>query len=182
MQKIPGCTSDDINRVYNPLIETSCRAAADNMARNANAGPVLKTNAECQNEIVKCMSARCGANWTDCTDNSAFDQRWSTCLINARCDSATDTASMKTELNAMRTDYFARIDARITSNAATRKSERENRVRTTKTSCENGSAKRNCITNICGNLPNKCANNHASENQMATNLCKFIDIACEQIK
>jgi len=183
LRLLPGCTPRDIVQNYYSLIENSCRGVADNLSRANRTGPVRMSDAECENNLTSCIDERCGNNWSGCEEQSQFDNHWSVCLVNSRCDTATNTAAFRTSINDVRLLFFNTFDEAIAR--AIRNSDADNaeRINSVRTGCAQGVIMDQCIGAQCLNMPNRCnGHDRESERNIARNMCAFVDIACRSVR
>ncbi len=186
IKKLPGCTADDITDVYDVLIEQSCRAAgisAEFASLRATAAKT-KSRASCNTDIRACVVAdkNCGADFSACEQNADFDKFFSACSVQATgCDEF--ISSIRTDLLAARDTAIKNADVLIANIVASYQSEREKKLNAVQASCKSNSGRENCIKTVCErSMANKCAAGFESEKSMATQLCKFYDLACNVLK
>jgi hypothetical protein len=57
LEKVSGCTTDDVSDIYDELISKSCQAAGitDSMASLAKKANTAKTQTSCSNDITNCI-------------------------------------------------------------------------------------------------------------------------------
>ncbi len=186
IKRVDGCNVENVSDAYDKLIEQSCRAAGISASMAALRADAAKpvSRATCKTDILSCMVAdtRCAADWRNCAENSDFDGFFATCSVDATgCDE--HIADLRTELLASRDNAITNADAALTSIVQSYQDARARRLTTTKTDCENNAMREACIATICANnMANKCAAGHESEKSMATQLCKFYDLACNILK
>ena len=204
LQKVSGCTTDDVTDNYDTLIEQSCKAAGisaemDNLVKKAN---TTKTQTSCTTEISACVVdvKRCTAGYKNCESDTDFDKYFSECSIAATgCDSF--LKSIRSNLIASRNTAFKNAKTLLQNIVATYQSMREQKLTTTRKDCADNSAKERCIANVCSNnMRYKCGLDASVlctgnekynckrledinyETSVAEQLCKFYDIACERLK
>lgn len=185
IKKVAGCTADNVNETYDSLIEQSCRAAGISikMAQTLESADKKKSKTACQSEIVNCVISdkNCTANYRNCSDNSTFAKIFSTCAVSVTgCDEY--LSAIRTDLASARDTANKNANAILAKIVATYKSARNKKLASVKSGCEDNSARQSCIATVCANnMPNRCATGYESEKSMATQLCKFYDIACATI-
>ena len=185
LKKISGCTADDVENVYDTLIEQSCKAAGVNaqMATLQAAARKKKTSTSCKTDVTACLvaDARCTGDYRQCKTDADFDKFFSECSVAATgCDAF--LKSIRTDLIAARDAAVKNADAAITQIVTAYQTARTRRLDAIKTACKQNSGREQCIETVCErNMPNKCATGYESEKSMATQLCKFYDIACATV-
>ena len=186
LEKVKGCTPDDVTDNYDSLIEQSCTAAgiaADfaNLAEQANE---KKTQASCSADISLCITdaKRCASGYKNCESEADFDKYFSQCSVEATgCDEF--LSAIRTNLMSSRESAFANADKVLQGIISSYKTAREKRLAEAQTSCKDSLAKLDCIERVCAyNMRNKCAIGFEYEKTVAEQLCKFYDIACERLK
>ena len=184
LQKISGCTTDDVTNNYDKLIEQSCRAAGIsaemvNLAKKAN---TVKTQTICATEIESCIvdEKHCSANYKNCKSDSDFNNYFSQCSVASNgCESY--LSNIKNTLASFRANSFANADKLLKNIVSAYQSNRNQRLTTAQSGCKNNKATNDCVTRVCqNNMRNKCANEN--EKSAARELCKFYDTACERLK
>ena len=186
IKKVSSCTSDDVTETYDSLIEQSCRAAGitAQMATLRSQAAKTKTRSSCNTDIKSCIitEARCGADWRACSDDSDFDKFFSACSVDATgCDEY--ISSIRSELIATRNTTLQNADSVLDSIVTAYKNARAQKLATAKNDCRDNAARTACITTVCErSFPGKCGAGYESERAMATQLCKFHDIACDRLK
>lgn len=185
IKRVAGCTTDNVNETYDSLIEQSCRAAGISikMAQTIETADKKKSKTACQSEITKCVISdkNCTANYRNCSDNSSFSKIFSTCAVSVTgCDEY--LSAIRTDLASARDTAIKGANTILAQIVATYKSARDKKLNSVKSGCKDNSARESCIATVCANnMPNHCAAGHESEKSMATQLCKFYDIACATI-
>lgn len=186
LEKLPDCTPDDVTDNYDSLIEQSCKAAGisaemTNLAKKAN---IQKTQNSCSEEISTCVvdAKRCGANYKKCESDADFDKYISECAVASNgCESF--LADIRKTLTSSRKSAIASAENLLKSIINAYQKAREQKLTETQKSCKNGKAKQDCIDRVCkNNMRNKCAIGFEYEKNVAGELCKFYDIACERLK
>lgn len=186
LEKVSGCTPEDVNDNYDYLIEQSCKAAgiSAEMVNLAKKSSVNKNQNNCSSEIEACIidSKRCNANYKNCESDSDFDKYFSECgVLSTGCESF--LSSIRKAIDSSRKTSFANASTLLSNIIAMYKSNREQRLNTAMESCKNGTAKNDCIAGVCNNnMRNKCATGFEYETAAATELCKFYDTACSRLK
>ena len=182
MRLIAGCTARDVSDNYDRLIEQSCRAANVSMNFAAAAQVAERKNPEtCRREITACMTERCGAEWTNCASNADMDRLFANCLISTDCGHDPNTAAIRTGMQSQRDNLDATRISRAEAMAAQRRQERESTAQQARNDCRSGRLKQACVTQMCANFANNCENDR-DETAMATSLCRYVDIACGNIR
>lgn len=186
IKKVSGCTPDDVTDNYDTLIEQSCKAAgitAQMESLRASAAKT-KTKSVCKTDIQSCVidAKRCGPDYSACADNANFDKFFAGCSVEATgCGDHLTT--IRTELIAARDTTIKNADAIIESIVASYQSEREKKLNAAKANCTDNAGRENCINTVCErSMANKCGPGYAAERSMATQLCKFFDLACDTLK
>ena len=183
---VDGCTADDVSDIYDPLIEQSCTAAgiSAQMAALYENAKQARTSTACQSEITACMlnDAKCTAKYSGCTDDSDFNKYFSECAIAAHgCDEY--LADIRTRITTSRDNIIKNAEATLMAIVQNYRDAREKRLAAITKSCETGAARDACITSVCNrSMPNRCDAAYPAETSMATQLCKFYDIACSTLK
>ena len=186
LEKVSGCTPDDVSDNYDKLIEQSCTAAGIsaemvNLSKKVN---TQKNQNECSTEIVACMidTKRCLADYRNCESDSDFDKYFSQCSIESvGCDSF--LADIRGNLDSSRKTAIANAEKILQNIINGYKNAREQKLTSAQTSCKNNKAKQDCIARVCAtNMNNKCAIGFEYENSIADQLCEFYDIACNRLK
>ncbi len=184
IEKVQGCTPDDVTDNYDKLIEQSCRAAgvsaqlAETLADRNKSKANLAT---CTMSIRTCMIAanRCGSDWSNCADDASFDEFLSTCAVQDN-DCSGFIADIRTTMTDDRDSAIASADALIDSIVAGYQNAREQKLASARAMCRDASGRTTCVETVCEqNMPNKCAVGYESERVNAELLCEFYDLACE---
>lgn len=186
LEKVSDCTTDDIEKTYDPLIEQSCKAAgiSAETAKLSKKVNTAKTQKSCSDDISLCIidAKRCDANYKNCESDSDFDKYFSECsVLSTGCESF--VADIRTTLIASRKSSFANASKLLSNIVASYKNAREQRLANAQSACKNNKSKTDCINRVCANnMRNKCAVGFEYEKSVATELCKFYDTACERLK
>ena len=186
LKKVSGCTTDDVADVYDSLIEQSCKAAgvAAEMKSLAAAATENPTSTACRADIESCMMAdnRCGGDFSNCKSDAYFDKQFASCGVEATgCDGF--LSEIRLDLISSRDSVFGNADAVIENIVVAYQNARANLFTKAKNQCANNSAREACIETVCAtNMPNKCAIGYESERSLATQMCKFYDVACATLK
>jgi hypothetical protein len=186
VQKIAGCTADDVSDAYDKLIEQSCKAAgiSAEMANLQSAAKKTKTQSACATDIKACLigEKRCGADMLACESSVDFDRVFSLCATESGgCDEFAN--AIKTELAAARDASVKSQDNLLASIVKAYQDSRANRLKDAESSCAGGAASQKCVEKVCaGNMKNQCKVGFEAEKSMATLLCKFYDTACTRLK
>lgn len=184
LEKLPECSTEDVSENYDSLIEQSCTAAgiSAEMANLASKSNKTKNQNSCNQEMEVCIvdSARCTADYRNCKSESDFDKYFSECSIASQgCDSF--LSDIRDNLTSARDKAIANADKILKNIVMYYQNAREQRLQSTQTACKNNKAKQECVERVCkNNMRNKCKEN--KENNIANELCKFYDIACERLK
>ena len=186
LEKVAGCTSDDVEEIYDPLIEQSCKAAGissemQNLAKEINEE---KTEGSCSTEIRSCVvdTKRCRADYRSCESDEVFDKHFSECgVLSTGCESF--LAGIKNKLNSARLSAFENADQLLKTIVESYQKLREQKLASAQNSCKNNSAKDACMERVCkSNMRNKCAVGFEYEKTVADQLCKFYETACDRLK
>ena len=186
LEKVAGCTPDNVEENYDNLIEQSCKAAgiAADFAKLSKKASEKKTQSSCSTEITTCMvdAKRCTANYAKCESDADFDKYFAECgVLSTGCDEF--IANIKTGINSSRKTAIANADKLLESVINAYKNAREQKLASAQASCKNGKAKQECIARVCAsNMRNKCDTGFEYETTVANELCKFYDTACERLK
>ena len=186
LQKVSGCTPDDVTDNYDSLIEQSCKAAgiAADFVELAQQVNEAKTQHSCSTEITTCFinAKRCGPDYKKCESDADFDKYFAECgVLSTGCDEF--LSAIRANLMSSRKTAFANEDKILQTIINSYKNAREQKLANAKASCKNNQAKADCIERVCkNNLRNKCEVGFEYEKTVAEQLCKFYDIACERLK
>lgn len=184
LEKLPECSTEDVSENYDSLIEQSCTAAgiSAEMANLASKSNKTKNQNTCNQEMEVCIvdSARCTADYRNCKSESDFDKYFSECSITSQgCDSF--LSDIRDNLTSARDKAIANADKILKNIVMYYQNAREQRLQSTQTACKNNQAKQDCVQRVCkNNMRNKCQ--EKKESNIANELCKFYDIACERLK
>ena len=183
---VSDCTTDDVEDVYDPLIEQSCTAAgisAQMAVLFANARK-KKSSATCNSEISACMIAetKCTSKYSGCAEDSDFNKYFSECAVLANgCDDY--LADIRSKLTTARDNAIKNAETLLQAIVQSYRDAREKRIATIRNSCATNAEREECINAMCNrSMPNRCDAAHPAEKSMATQLCKFYDIACSTLK
>ena len=186
IQKISGCTVDDVSDNYDKLIEQSCTAAgvSAQLAGVLTQAHAAKTAGVCETEILSCLitDGRCGADYAACKEDAVFDRNLSECAVDATgCDSF--MANIRTTLIANRDTAVKNADAALDGIIAAYQKKRTERFTTILNQCQDNKSRDECVATVCAtNMPNQCGDGFASERASATLMCKFHQLACDKMK
>ena len=186
LEKVSGCTTDDIEETYDPLIEQSCKAAgiSADMANLTKKMNTKKTQSSCSSEINACLvdEKRCNADFKKCESDSDFDRYFSECSVaSTGCDSF--LSEIKKNLSSSRSSAIANADKILKNIVAAYQNAREQKLASTQLSCKNDKARQDCVNRVCtNNMRNKCGIGFEYETTTANELCKFYDTACSRLK
>ena len=186
LKKLPDCTPDDVSDTYDSLIEQSCKAAGINSEFTSLREDAMKTKtrAQCNTDIRACLIGdnRCGPDFSACEQNADFDKFFATCSVQATGCTA-HVSSIRTDLLAARDTAIKNADMLLANIVASYQSARTQKLNQAQASCKNNSGRESCIKTVCErSMANKCAAGFESEKSMATQLCKFYDLACNVLK
>ena len=186
LQKVSGCTPDDVTDNYDKLIEQSCTAAgiSTQMASLAKKANTAKSKNACSDEISACVISdkHCFADYAQCKSDSDFDKMFSDCSVAATgCESF--LKDIRSTLIASRDSAIKNADTILQNIVLAYQNARSERLASTQQSCKDNSAKQSCITNVCkNNMRHNCDDGYEYESVIANELCKFYDIACNRLK
>ena len=185
LEKVSGCTTDDVSDTYDELISKSCQAAgiADSFTNLAKKANTAKTQTTCSNDITSCIidDKHCGTGYAKCESESDFDKHFADCgVLSNGCE--TYLSDIRASVYAARANAFKNADAILKSIIASYQDARQQKLISTEQGCKDGSSKQQCIKNVCANMHNKCSPETEYETVVADELCKFYDIACDRLK
>ncbi len=186
LKKVAGCTTDDVADVYDVLIEQSCKAAgiAAEMKSLAADAAVARTLSSCLSDVKVCVLSdkRCGADFSNCKSDSDFNKYFASCGVDATgCDEF--LSDIRGDLIASRDSMIENADALVDRIVVAYQNAREKLLAGVKAQCADGGARDACIETVCAtNMVNKCAVGFDSERALATQMCKFYDVACDTLK
>ncbi len=186
LEKVSGCTPDDVTDNYDKLIEQSCTAAgiSSDMASLAKKANTKKTQSSCSTEINACVidAKRCTADYRNCESDADFDKYFAECgVLSTGCEEF--LTAIRTDLASARKTAIANADQLLKNIVAAYKSAREQKLNSAQTSCKNNKARLDCVSRVCAsNMRNKCEIGFDYEKTVAEQLCKFYDTACERLK
>ncbi len=184
IEKVSGCTAEDVSDVYDELIEQSCKAAgvsAQMTATIANANKQTASETSCLSTIRACMieDKRCGADYSSCEDDASFNNFFSACSVEA-VGCGDFIATIRTNLTTARDTAINNAEALVESIVKNYQTSREQKLYSAQESCKDNKALNDCIETICErSMPYKCATGHESERATANQFCKFYETACE---
>ena len=186
LEKVSGCTPDDVETNYDKLIDQSCKAAGiatefANLTKKANE---KKTQSSCSTEISACIidAKRCTADYRKCESDSDFDKYFSECsVLSTGCENY--IATIRSTLLSARNTAIANADKILQNIISSYQTAREQKLSNAQTSCANNKGKQDCIDRVCkNNMRNKCDVGYGYEKTVAEELCKFYDTACGRLK
>lgn len=186
IKKIDGCTPDDVSETYDKLIEQSCKAAGINAQMAALRSEATKTvsKTSCDTDIRTCLidTKRCGPDFSACENDSDFNNFFSACSVEAKgCDDY--ISSIREDLIAARDTAIENADKLLANIVSAYQSAREKKLNDAKAACTDNAGMDACIKRVCEtNMVNKCAVGYESEKTMATQLCKFYELACDVLE
>lgn len=186
IEKVSGCTTEDVTDNYDSLIEKSCTAAGIsaqmiNLTQKANK---TKTQSVCSDEITACITddKHCSPDYRKCTTDAEFDKIFSECSVSATgCDSYSKT--IRSKLASAHDSAIKNADKILENIVAAYQNSRNTKLRNAQNSCKDSSGKKKCITTVCNNnMPHKCDEKYEYETGLASQLCGFYDTACDRLK
>jgi len=186
INKVTGCTIDDVSSAYDSLIEQSCKAAgiSAQMATLQAEARKKPTKSSCTSSVRSCMIAanKCGSDWRACEENADFDKFFSTCGVDATGCDAYMTA-IRDDMTNARDSAIANAAAAVQGIIKGYQNARENKLTAARTSCKDNASRDACIESVCANnMRNNCAPDFPGERSMAVQLCKFYELACNVLK
>lgn len=198
LKKVKDCTQENVDEIYDPLIEQSCKSAGisfdvKNLAQNATQ---TKTKSACSTEITACVIAEnhCMANYGNCELDADFDKHFSECaLVASGCDEF--SKDIRSTLASARNTAFKNAESALEGIVLAHQEARETKLNQVQAACTDQYAKQKCVSDVCENyMPNKCspmtlAINLGSEDQdkykieraLAEEFCLYHDIACSRL-
>ena len=186
LKKLKDCNSEDVEDTYDPLIEQSCKAAGisaemSNLAKKVNEE---KGEASCTTEITTCVidEKRCLADYRNCESDADFDKYFSECTVaSAGCDTYTKT--IRSKLASARQGAIQGAAEALKKIVAAYQEARTQKLNVARQSCKDNHALNQCVASVCAdNMRNKCEAGYEFEKNLATQLCKFYEIACTRLK
>ncbi len=192
LEKVSGCTADDVTDNYDSLIEQSCTAAgiSAEMASLSKKVNTVKTQSACTTEISACVieEKRCNADYKNCESDSDFDKYLSECgVMSNGCDEF--LSNIRKTLTDTRKTMYATANQIVQKIIAAYQSARKQKLTNAQNACKNNKAKTDCINRVCqNNMSGKCAtlktvkDGEKVEWNAAEELCKFYDTACAKLK
>ena len=186
MEKVQGCTAENISDIYDVLISQSCKAAGisaniSNLAKKIN---TAKNQNSCSSDITACITNdnHCGAGYIKCESESDFDKHFADCGV-ASTGCETYLSDIRTTLSSARASAFKNADTILQNIVVAYQNARQQKLNSTNQGCKNGSAKSECVKMVCANnMRHKCDTGFAYEETLANELCKFYDVACDRLK
>lgn len=185
LEKITGCTEEDVEETYDPLIEKSCTAAgiSNEMAGlQKKAATNKKTATSCTAEISNCVtkSDKCNSDFSKCSSDEQFDSFFATCSSQATgCTAFLDSA--RNTIAANRKTTLSAVDSNIDTIVESHKTKRAQKMASIKSSCSDNTDYDNCVKDACQNNTNNNCGTQA-EQTIANNLCQFYKTACTKVK
>jgi len=186
LSKMKDCSPDDVSDNYDSLIEKSCTAAgiSAQMAHLTDQAKIEKTQSSCSTEINSCLISdkHCLASYKNCESDADFDKFFSSCSVSATgCDS--HLAKIRANLIAARDNAIKNADQILKNIVTAYQNARNQKLENARKSCKDNSSKKKCIASVCSNnMQHKCDVGYEYEENLAGQLCKFHDIACERLK
>ena len=186
LEKMSDCTGEDVEDNYDSLIEQSCKAAGisadfSKLAKKVN---TAKTKSSCSTDIGACIinDKHCLTDYRNCESDADFDKQFSDCgIINVGCDEF--LSDIRSDLIAARNKSIKNADEILQKIVLSYQNARQKTLDSTRKSCKDNSAKESCINTVCkNNMRNKCEVGYEYEQTIASDLCKFYDIACSRLK
>ena len=187
IEKVSGCTTDDVSETYDDLIEQSCKAAGVTAQMNATITAVNTQNTTesgCYNTIRACLTdeKKCGSDYSACAEEASFNNFFSSCSVEATgCSDY--IAQIRTDLSSERTDAVNNAENLVTSIVEGYQKAREQKLYSVQEACKDNKAMNDCVETICQrSMPDKCAPGSSSyklEKEAAEQFCKFYAVACE---
>lgn len=186
INKVKGCTADDVTDNYDSLIQQSCTAAGisvqmANLTQKANEE---KSQSECTREISACIveDKRCAADYRNCESDADFDKFFSQCAVESTgCDNFAH--NIRNNLITSRDGAIQNADKVLAMIVSTYQTARENKLKSAKNSCVDDASTKKCVATVCANnLPHKCEPGFEYEETLAAQLCEFHKIACNRLK
>ena len=186
LKKVSGCTPDDVESVYDTLIEQSCKAAGIS-AGFASAREKMnqtKTKSSCKTDITSCIvgANRCGPDYAICEQDENFNKFFASCGVEATgCDEYID--EIRNDLILARNEAIKNADTALETIVKSYQDAREKKLNAAKDNCKDNNGRDACIATVCErSMANKCAAGFEYEKSMATQLCKFYELACAVLK
>lgn len=182
IKKVAGCSADDVSETYDKMIEQSCKAAgiSAQMAELTTAAKKTKSKTSCTNEIQTCLisDTKCGSDYGACESDADFNKFFAACGVDAAgCDD--HVSAIRSEMLLARDNAIKNADTLLANIVASYQAARDQQLATARANCTNNAGREKCIETVCQkNMNNKCATGFEGEKAMATQLCKFYDLAC----
>lgn len=186
LQKVAGCTTDDVADNYDSLIEQSCKAAgvSSQMASLSEKAAKARTKTSCASELKSCIikDNRCGADYSACATDADFNKQFAACGVDATgCDSF--MSEIRGDIIAARDSMIEGAEQAIENIVLAYQQARESRLASAEKMCKDNAGRDSCVESACAkNMPNKCAPGFEAERALATQMCKFYEIACDTLK
>ncbi|MBO4672158.1 MAG: hypothetical protein J5608_00710 [Alphaproteobacteria bacterium] len=184
LEKITGCTTEDVEETYDPLIEKSCTAAgiSQDMAALQKKSTKTKSESACRNEINACVVSekKCGADFSKCKTNELFDQALASCTTQSTgCTAFSKT--IRESIAKTRADTISTAASNVQAIVAAHIKRRMTKITSINQGCSGNTNYESCVAEACkNNTPNNCAN--PDEQKIANYLCQFHKTACERVK
>lgn len=185
IKKVSGCTADDVTDTYDKLIEQSCTAAGISAGFQdfRESSSKTRSKSDCRTDITSCIisETKCDAGFMSCESNTDFDKFFAACAVNAAgCDD--HLSFIRDELIMQRDTNIKNADLLLENIVNSYKSERERKINSAASSCTDNAGRLACVRSVCErSMANKCAPGYESEMSIATLLCEFHDVACEEL-
>lgn len=186
LKKVAGCSVDDIAETYDTLIEQSCKAAgiAAEMKTLAQEASEKRSSTSCTAELTACIikDTHCGSDYSNCKQDADFNKFFAACGVDATgCDE--HMSNIRDNLIAARDNAINNAESLLQAIVMAYENTRTNLLNSTKNQCADNSGRDACIERVCAaNMTNKCGDGFEEERAMATQLCKFHEIACATLR
>lgn len=183
LNKVSGCTTENVSDTYDTLIEQSCKAAgiSTNMVTLITKANKKKTLNSCASEINICMTKEehCMANYNNCESNSDLDKYFSKCAIEYVSGCEEFLSDIRPSLIASRDDAIKKKQEIMLNTVKRRQYNRQSEKNRKFEDCANNKAKQECIDTVCSGLLTSCDSDKSRK--AAEQLCLFYDTACSRL-
>ena len=187
LKKLKDCDAEDVSGNYDKLIDQACKVALGESEYGAamKKAAVKKTSEQCDSDLSLCLLSadKCDGNMLKCETDDDFNRNFSACMVDATgCGDFTTT--LRDKMKKSRDDMVAKKDGNIDNLVELKQMERRGKLESANNMCKTG--KDACIAEMCAVFPNGldakglCAD--AEEKILATNACKYVDLACDKLK
>ncbi len=186
IKRVANCTPDDATDNYDKLIEQSCTAAGINAQMDSLHNKISKSanKSACHADILSCVmdEKHCGPDYSTCKEDADFNKFFAACSVqNNGCDDY--ITAIRDEIISTRNNIIQNTDTAINAIVASYQNTRTAQLQNAKSVCDGDSGRQSCIKSVCErSMANKCAAGFDDEKSMATQLCKFYDLACAVLK